>query len=81
MIESVIKRSSRESRIIIISPYHNWKGLRRVISIVKKALGMKEAKVYVNLLTCFPPDFESKYSTDEAFTELDEFWMKDERIN
>jgi len=80
MIESTLNRSSKESLLEIVSPYHDWKGLNDLFSVCKRALKRYDQTVRIKLLTTFPPHFPNMYLSKEPFEDLDKMSLGDKRL-
>ncbi len=85
MINQAIEEDEKIA-IRILCPYHNIEGIRYLHKKCLVALGKKNSKVKIELLTVFPPDFSEKFSDPkrQPFASLDEIaeiQSKDPRLS
>jgi len=81
MITSLLQRAEKESSILVVSPYHNWQALRSLIHLCKRALKNVNIRVQIKLLTTFPPDFQNRYLSKEAFADIEKLDIRDKKID
>lgn len=79
-IQSVILRSKKQTSMFLVFPYHSWFGFKLIIDACKEAIGSEDKRVEIRVLTTFPPDFETKYLSNDAFTDFEILKPKDPRI-
>lgn len=72
MIKDTINKN-QEICIRVISPYHNFEGIKYLHKTCLLALGTRQVSVKIELLTVFPPDFPEKFSDPkfQPFAPLD----------
>jgi hypothetical protein len=81
MITMLLQRAEKEVSIFVVSPYHDWQGLRSLINLCEQALKNQNITVQISLLTTFPPDFQNRYLSTEAFTDIKKLNIRDKRID
>jgi len=79
-IKSVIMRSKKHTSMFLVFPYHSWFGFKLIIDSCKEAIGSEDKRVEIRVLTTFPPDFETKYLSSDAFTSFEMLKTKDPRL-
>lgn len=80
MITTSLSEAQNEAALYLISPYHDWSCLNDIVTLCQKAIGHKDIKVQIRLLTDFPPDFQSRYLSEETFADLEKLKTQDSRI-